>query len=304
MRTEQLVPLVEQWIFYGEHTKLIGVKAAGKSTFLAWLHGQVSSSVLLTGKEESIGLSVAPRLLAHGVDPQSVTLLHASDWRLPEHLGDLVKEVKRVQGRLVTVDPLDSLLADSVHENDHAGVRLFLEACSELATQTGAAVVSVRHPGKGPFNPFPGSRAWQTVPRRVIRFNLDSGIPPKRYLSIETDHFGQTPSPCYFALKAEEGRCPLFVWGNPVSQAEQDVADTTADPRERRSLIEAKAFIQCLLSEGPKKAGFCLLEGVEMGFSKTMLHDAANILGVEKSSEWKEGSLLHTWTPPERWPED
>jgi hypothetical protein len=301
---EKLQPLVDGWIYFGQHTKLIGIKSAGKSTFLAWLHGQVASSLLLTGKEESMSQSVKPRLIAHGVSPKSVTLLHASDWRLPEHLVDLVAEAKRVKARLITIDPLDSLLPDAIHENDHTGVRSFLESLSDLSAQTGAAVVSVRHPGKGAFNPFPGSRAWQTVPRRVIRFNLDSGTPPKRYLSIETDHFGLMPPPCYFHLAEEPGKPPKFEWGQVVTQAEQDVADMTADPRERRKLIDAKAFIRILLSDGHKGAGWCLIEGDKLGFSKTTMHDAANILGVTKSHAWDAGVLVHTWTPPERWPED
>jgi RecA-family ATPase len=134
--------------------------AARLTTGGSWPDGQAVDrprSVILIGREDNLHDTVLPRLLAAGADTARVR-----DFRVkmqdtgrircpvfPEDCDLLRQTIRETEAGLVVIDPLFAFLSTSACYTSEQLVRRGLEPLTELAEETGVAVILTRHLNKG-----------------------------------------------------------------------------------------------------------------------------------------------------------
>lgn len=305
LREQRIDWLVHPWIPRGELTFVVGPPACGKSTLLAWLMSVATSTVCLPGHEENAERMLLPRIKAHGADLDKVLLLEGNHWSVPSSRRALVAEVLEAKADLVLIDPVDSYIDDGLGENNAQTVRQALEALAYVANATNAAVVAVRHPGKNPDNPCPGSRAWRAVPRMIIQLATDLRTPPRAFLHLLKDSLASGAPDTYFSLAGDEPEQPKrFRFGEAVRAAESEIARMVGDRAERKKLDVACDFLRGVLSEGEQEAGWVLKSAQGLGLSPGTCYLAADRLGITRRRVGGGKTVQHFWDPPGEWPAD
>ena len=170
---------------------LTGRQGSGKSTFAAWLAGQLSTGRPWPGEAEPrapvrcgmLSLEEAPgrlvgRLEAVGAAAGGVVVLrHVDDrddhdrsyrrpWRLPNDCSLLENVVVEVGLAVVIIDGLGYTVTGD--GNSYAVIGQALTALADVAERTGATVLGLTHPPKGNSDAVTaaiGSTAWTAVAR-------------------------------------------------------------------------------------------------------------------------------------------
>jgi len=164
-----------EWLWQGRIprgmlTLVDGDPKRGKSSMTLDLAARVSSGrpmpdetiasapadVIIIAHEDDPASVLRPRLDAAGADVTRVHLLpsvsDAHGARLPELPTDLVALMDAIQSlgaRLVVIDPLMSYLGAGIDSHRDQDVRRALMPLATVASETGAAIVMVRHLRKG-----------------------------------------------------------------------------------------------------------------------------------------------------------
>src|SRR6266702_486723 len=168
--------LWENYMPRGKVTMIYGERGSRKSTLSADLASRVSmgslmpdgsqgirGGVILVSAEEDTAETVKPRLDCFGADQSRISILSdvereaqeygdiiESPFKLPEDLGILQAEIKRINAILVILDPLHGIASGKISiYRDQSAMEKFLVPLQVLARNTGAAVVIVGHFVKG-----------------------------------------------------------------------------------------------------------------------------------------------------------
>jgi hypothetical protein len=165
----KLEPLWDGVLWIGKPTLLVGDPGKGKSLITLDIAARVSTgkpwpcsdverepaAVMLLSAEDDPDDTIIPRLQAAGADLSKIQIITGVrngkeiDWlALDKHWQQLAEGMKRYEPRLLMIDPLSSYMgrADSNHEGES---RKVLAGLAELAKQSRAAVLAVRHFRKG-----------------------------------------------------------------------------------------------------------------------------------------------------------
>lgn len=259
-------------------TFVVGRKAAGKSTFGAWLCTNATRPLVLAGAEESVSAQLLPRLRAMGADLVNVGLLRDFRWQLPDHRDKLLERVREHRADLLWIDPIDNYVNVRT-ENDPDTVRAALEALVRIAHATGCAVVCARHPAKAKDNLMPGSRHWTNVPRVILELVRDDGPPRRRFIRCHEDSLNSDIRPRFFDLVGEKRKAPILKWGEFLDEAEAAAA-AERDRLERTKIDEATELLRGLLSEGELESTFIYLRAEQERLGERTVRMAKDRLGV------------------------
>lgn len=176
----------------GELTVVAGDGGLGKSTFAAWLAGQITTGAITgltgTGKvavllaEDDPARTLGPRYLAAGAEMSRVLVLEGGTYQhreplvLPDDLDVLVERVTTERPDLLVVDPLTAHLngaVDAHRDGGRGGMRQVLNPLSRLAQDSGTTVLAVFHlnKGQGPASQrIGGSAGIRNAARNVLVF--------------------------------------------------------------------------------------------------------------------------------------
>jgi len=139
-----------------------GDPSRGKSQLLATMAGHITTGRpwpdgtscptggwVLTGAEDPIEEVVLPRLEAAGADLDRVTILTSKDdgspIRLPEDLAFLECEIRAVDARGISFDPIMSYLTGLTNPNSDKDVRQALTPLNEMLVRNRCAGIMLRH---------------------------------------------------------------------------------------------------------------------------------------------------------------
>lgn len=261
----------------GEVTLTPGRGGIGKSTFHAWMIAAVTTGslpgahhgtphpVIVATSEDSWAHTVVPRLIVAGAD---LDLVYRADvvvaggeigLTLPADCAGLEVEINRIGARLLSVDPLMSVISGALDSHKDRDVRHALEPLHRLAERTGCAVLGNAHFNKGAgsdaINLVTGSAAFVNVARAALGFVRDPeaedgscvisqlknnlgrvDLPSLRYLivpaTVDTD---EGP--------AEVGRLVM------VGESDRSVADILGDRDDPDEKSEAQEFLEAHVPE-------------------------------------------------------
>lgn len=308
----------------GELTLWVGHAGIGKSQAAVWLAARVSrgelagelhgtpTPVLYLSTEDDWEHELAPRFDAAGADPERVRRLFVETAEgsrgtvtLAVDINTLKKEIEDSGASLVVLDALLSTFG-SDRLTEQGVVRRNLEPLSQLAQETGVAIVGVAHFRKAsdsnPLHMVSGSAEFGQVVRSAIGFAPDREADDGScVLSLIKTNItpGETPSLRYriepAIVDTSEGPTDAgrFV---VLGETEQDVGTLLnhepASPEEQSERMEAVNWLRGYLTEGNRggaaPAGEVLKAGERDGFSKRTLQRARPKAGVTTKKGEKE----------------
>ena len=315
----------------GGITLLEGRPEVGKSTVLINFAARVSrghsfpgqkttrepGAVVMLIAEDDLGATVVPRLVAAGADLTKIFFLNLTKnengeivpFQLTDDCDRLRAKCEEVGAVMVVVDPLVSYLGSrrkTVNTYNDLEVRQALAPLRELASQTRAAVVAIRHYRKGAgtdaIEAGGGSIAFAALVRVIIAAIPDpedeDGI---RYLlAVAKNNLvkrSERPAFSYEIVPWDSdpdiGR---ITWGQMLDQSANEIfaRSKEVESSSKGKVGEAKEFLTKLLAGGAQIPSKEVVSAAKAnGISEAALHRARKEMSivVEKQGagwSWRE----------------
>lgn len=285
-----------------------------------------AGDVLLIAEEDRVSVLKA-RLLAAGADLRRIHHVDSVGENrervtLPTHARAIYGATIRLGARLVYIDALFSHFDEGLKSNNTEDARRVLGPLSDIAHDTGAAMIATRHWGKSAR--AASSRGLGSIDiTNIARSVLTVGRHPHddqgpRLIAVAKSNLGRdhtsVPSLSYVLEPATitEGCVQVSVarvcWGDEVTVSADELANAAPATTEERSQVGAAVeAIREILADGPRL-------GVEVqdilkrdGYSRPMVFRARKKAGVESRMEgfpakatWSiTSSLTSSLTPPQ-----
>ena len=307
----------------GELTILDGDPGTGKSTLLTAVAAHVTSGRGLPGHEDepveggvvyvttedSPSRTIRPRLEAHGAALDRVLLVpevpdEEGDPRplvLPDDIGLLEQAVRRVDARLVTIDPLMAHLGGSINAHRDADVRRALAPLADLAHRLGTAVVVVRHLNKsgrssaiyrggGSIGIIGAARVGLLLAEHPEQEEVRVLAPVKNNLAVFA------PSLALALEQARDHDVARVEWLDTCDLSADELLRSDSQGRTDEKQQEARNFLEEILSDGPVLAREVQEKADEEGILTRTLKRAKKTLDVESEKESFDGPWM--WKLP------
>lgn len=275
----------------------------------------LSGNSIILSAEDSPEDTIVPRLLAAGADLTKVHIIQSVTEGGKERLANLSRDVALLreaitkhQARLIVIDPLNAYLGD-VDSHKDASIRQVLTPLSQLAQETGAAIVGIRHLTKAAgvaLHRGIGSVGYTAAARSVLQFgrdpeNYDS---PRRIVAVVKSNITQRPPSLAYHLEGVEIQAgqdrisaSKVIWEGEVLFTADDLA-TLPESSEARSLLDdAVLFLKDFVEGkgGSVKATDVFKVGNANGFTNNLLHRAKKKAGVAAQKFGQPGSKEGGW---------
>jgi Bifunctional DNA primase/polymerase, N-terminal/AAA domain len=281
-----------QYIPLAKATLLEGAPDKGKSTLTLDLiargttgrtlpDGQVGDlagpvDAVLMSCEDDPEDTIVPRLVVAGADLTRVHLIEhvtLSDGTkrlpsIPEDIALLQRKVEETHAKLVVIDPLVGYLTRKASANDDAEVRRALSPLHELATETGAAIVAIRHFKKDrtetdPLHRGGGSIGILAAARHALAVVADPDNPERRLLGVTKHNLSPAdlaPTLAYelvgtdLTINGQRRSLSRVNWlgddTRTVAQVLESVASGPASMDAKSRRREAYEFLERVLADG------------------------------------------------------
>jgi hypothetical protein len=322
-----------QWIFrgyilLGKLTVVDGDPGLGKSTMLLDIAARVSTNgympdgecgvrgnVAILSAEDGVEDTIQPRLEAAGADMSRIEVITevpgVGGWRpptIPEDLEAIEAVVRRMEAKLLIVDPLMAFLGavDAIKDQD---VRKALHAGGRMAERTGCGVVMLRHLNKGGGGKAiyrgGGSIGIIGAARSGLLVAKNPDDESEQILACIKTNLGRMPPSLRFRLQEAENEVCRVAWCGVSSHKANDLvgAPETAEEREesdeRRSKLElAQEVLRRILAPGPKPCQACRQELVKVGVAQRTTNRAAKALNVRLLFPNENETGDYAWSLP------
>lgn len=283
----------------------------------------VPRAVVLVVAEDDIGDTVRPRLEAAEADMAFVFMIPVRrnskgqivPLIIPDDVETLRKAIAEVDAALVVIDPITAFLGEQVNSHNDASVRKALGPLKELAEETGAAMVMIRHlnksgDGKALYRGG-GSIAFSGSARSGLMVEAVPDDPDGWCgLAQVKGNLSRRVKTLLYRVVSVRDQQPDFPFDVPVVEwgGESDLsADELFQKRDARKRApereQAKAFLVEVLRDGPKRAREVQSEASEAGHSWVTVKRASVELGVEKTrvraKEGKKAIKAWEWSLPD-----
>lgn len=239
-----------------------------------------AGAVLVISAEDSIADTIAPRLVAAGVDESRArfhTLHRGEDGiivplTIPDDLRRLRATVEEHSIHLVVIDPLVAYLPEKVDSHNDAGVRRALGPLTLFAEETGVAVVAIRHLNKGvglsAIDRGGGSVGIGGAARSVLIFAAhpdEESFPDLRVMASAKGNLAARPPTLGYRIDEEpialdDGSMvgvPVVAWQrDPVHLTADQLVGYNADARKDAPERDAAGeWLREVLADGPVPVG-------------------------------------------------
>ena len=216
------------WIPRGKLTLLEGDPGVAKSLLTIELAARITKglpmpdgshcergSVVIVNAEDGLEDTVKPRLEVAGADIQRCHWLNFSledglqTLVIPSQMDALKKKIEESKAVLVIIDPLVAYLEKRINSWNDQDVRRAMAVLSQLAQQTGAAIVLIRHLNKkedvkNKIYRGGGSIAFIAAVRSGLLVAADSHDSNLRVLSTNKANLAAASTPLLFGVESVE----------------------------------------------------------------------------------------------------
>jgi putative DNA primase/helicase len=292
------------WLPTPKVTMLDGDPGLGKSTLVLDLvarlttngvmpdgsQGMTGGAIILTA-EDAYDDTVRPRLEAAGADLSRILgvidVLDGDGPRpveLPRDLPLLEDAVRRVEAKLLVIDPLMAFL-HGADASRYGEVQRALYQFKLMIERLGLAVLAQRHLNKSVVQKalYRGleSIAFLAGARNALVVAPDPASPERHRLLISNKpNLGPKPKALRFALEPAGHVCRV-AWCGSVEVSADDALGPPEKPEERTARQEAMALLWAMLKDGPRPAREIYAAAKELEISATTLKRAKELLGVQ-----------------------
>jgi putative DNA primase/helicase len=325
----------------GQHTCIAGVQGDGKSQLVYALAAAVTKGsewpgteqkapkgkVILLNAEDTTEDVMIPRLLAAGADIDKVYIVQAvvdkngkrRKFNLQADLVNLTKLADKLGDvKLITFDPVSSYLGGDLDSHENTHLRDALDPITEMASRTGAAVISVTHFNKSAkgvtaLNRVMGGAGFTAAPRAAFAVIRDAKNPLTRMmLSLKSNLAaeGAAYGMCFTLSTKDVGAderngnrivAPHVVWGDKTTMsADEALAANNEKLKTPTALNEAKGFLTQMLAAGPKLAREVQAAAAKRDIAEATLRRAREALDViAEKVEQRDGRGPWMWSLPD-----
>jgi hypothetical protein len=316
----------------GKLSLLVGNPGLGKTLVTAYIVAIVttgglwpsgdratSGDVIFLSAEDDPADTLRPRLEAVGADLSRVHILqgviagYTGEGRRRTRMFDLQQDVEALRQKLaeignvavVVVDPLTAYMG-SIDSHKNSEVRGVLAPLSELAGESGAAIVGVSHLNKQTTGPeallrVAGSIAIVAAARAAYLVVPDPSDKSRRFFLPIKNNLSPDSSGLAFrvegvTISAGTIETARVVWDpDPITVTADEVVRPQA-PSEESVLGQAIEWLQWTL-RAPTLASEVYKRAAETNFSKMSVRRASEKLNVQKRKAGLEGRW--TWSLPD-----
>jgi hypothetical protein len=295
----------------GKTTMMLAVAAGLSVGVLPNNSGTCEPCKTLYFGEEDEGGELRAIFEANGGDPSMFFCWGADDQKAEpfqfnsEGLARYEQTIKDVGAALVVNDSLMHYLPPRVDMNDGMSVLPILGRLAQIATETGASILNIRHTKKGGGEDGAHHKGLGSVMIRnrhrsqlMLRWHPDPEA--FRGVAVLTHEKGSLRTPQGAAM-AFQRKGDELLWLTHF-----ELEEDTFDPKKRKerqagrkgdaSAREGWLFSQLQPSGTPKYASIIIEAGERAGWSKSSLYRTADSLGVVKA---KAADGSPTWTLPD-----
>jgi len=266
--------------------------------------------VVLMTAEDGLGDTIRPRLEAAGAVLERIVALKSmrlTDERrrplaMPMDIPAIAKIVKDANAKLVIIDPLMAYLDESVSAHNDQSIRRALLPLSEMAEQTGAAVLVIRHlnkqPGKNALYRGGGSIGIIGAARSGLLVVKDNDAPHQRLLGVSKCNLCKKPPTLRYELttpSSASSGSPKVHWLSECDTPIEEYLDAEANSTERDGTSEGVEFLKARLQAEPIPATQLFEEAAKLEIGKDMLKRAKKKLGVLSQFVKSEGEEAGHW---------
>jgi hypothetical protein len=280
-----------------------GREGTGKSQFTIWLAAQITRGtlpgelygkprrVIIVATEDSWKHTIVPRLIAAGADLRMVAradvVSETADnvtISLPSDISALEETIKEYEVALVILDPVLSVLGETINDHRAKDVRSALEPLVAVADRTDCLMVAIVHFNKGSgidaMALLSGSHAFRDLPRAVFAFVATK---TEKVFSQTKNNLGRddlpsltyTIEPVNVPTPKGDAEVSKFVLGG-VSH--RDVADLLAEAGDDDSDLRNAAqefLLSYLMSNGlAAPASKVIAAGTQNGYTPDQMRNA------------------------------
>jgi AAA domain len=267
------------------------------------------AGVVIVCAEDDLADTVIPRLLAHAGDLSRIASIplardergHVQPLMLPEHQDRLELAMRKVNAKLLVIDPITAYLSEMINTHNDASVRRATTPLTDLAQRTGAAIVLVRHLNKSGELKAKyrggGSIAFTGAARAVLVVEEHPEQPGLLVLARVKNNLAKpTPSIGYRIASEELYECPRIVWQGIVHIDADTLLRSHDSRRDAEAREEAEELLRDLLGDGPAPVAEAkkLLAGA--GISDSTIKRAKKRLRIASVRERDENGKTIGWT--------
>jgi hypothetical protein len=318
VETERVTWLWRGWLALGKLSVLDGDPGLGKSAVVLDIAARLSTGrpfpdgseceagaggVVILSAEDGLADTIKPRLEAADADTSRISSLgtvwegkggrrHERALSLPEDIPLIEREVRRVEAKLVIVDPLMAFLPKKIDAHKDQDVRRALAPFASMAERTGVALQVVRHlsksEGSSPIYRGGGSIGIIGAARMGALVAKDPKDEERRVLAPTKNNLAVHPKSLHYTLEEADNGVVRVIWAGEseysASELLQSVRVDRADARR-----EAEDFLVSLLSDGPVPKASVEEEARAANISTGTLRRAKTSLGVITARENQVG---------------
>jgi hypothetical protein len=324
-----VVPLSVEWLYPGYLARdklalLDGDPEMGKSLLTIDLIARLSrgqelpdgstfgrpcTAIILTA-EDSREDTICPRLEAAGADLSRVVLPRFVGRlpRFPDDLSYLRELIEAADADLVAIDPLLAFLPPKVSANLDQCVRQALSPLAELAEQTQAAILMIRHLTKRRMERAvyrgQGSMGIVAAVRTALLAAVHPQKPAERVLTVVKSNLGLRPPAQGYRVFASPVGQPMIEWTGPVDLSADAASRGEGPVRNRERAID---WLKRQLANGPRRAAELHAAAADAGIPEATLHRAKAQLPAESQRIWISEENRGEWwwyDPDAPWPAD
>lgn len=334
IKLERVHWLWQDCIPVGALALLAGPEGLGKSTLAYWLAARVTRGelpgenhgtprgVLVCATEDSWSHTIAPRLLAHGADPQRVFRMEVevdgaahAQLRLPAHQDDVEAAATEVDASLLILDPLISRLDAKLDTHRDAEVRRALEPLVKMCENARIACVGLIHHSKrdttDPLQLIMASKAFTAVARSVhtVIRDPDDESGDRRLFGTVKNNLGRSDLPVRtFTIRGWQyetdddgpGWTGRVEWGDDVEGTIEGAIRRAASSGAATAGGAAERWLDEYMKKngGRVNSADVFEKGDEAGHSRSTLYRARDKLGIKSEDAKVFGPRQTYWSTP------
>ena len=263
-------------------------------------------TVLLMNAEDDPSDTVRPRAAAAGADLSRVIVVGSPSGSDPQPVfPDCVPAIARlVMGHyadLLVIDPMMAFFPPRAWANSDQRIRQALAPLAALASDTGCAILLVRHLNKsmGPNAVYRGSGSIGILgsARTGLLLARHPDDPDLRVLAMTKTNLGPPAASLGFRLSANATDATLQ-WTGPVDLTADELCGAQAVQASRRPRERAAEFLKAALATGPRPVSELEKLAVEKGLSWRTLTRVKEALRVESKQRREGDETVWYWFDP------
>ena len=312
VQVEDIDWLLYPFIPYGKVTIIQGDPGEGKTTMVLQIIAKMTRgetilsengeekettekdpvNVIYQTAEDGLGDTIKPRLLAAGADCSRVLVIDDGEQPLTMLDNRLEEAIVCTKARLVVLDPIQGFLGAEVDMHRANEIRPLMKRVSVLAEKYHCAIILIGHmnknnAGKSSYRGL-GSIDFQAAARSVLVVGCIRNEPEIRAVCHMKSSLAPEGKALAFRLDKENG----FEW---IGEYEIDADELLSGNNQGQKLVEAKAFLKEILTNGQVPQKEILEEAERRGIKSKTLWNAKKALNIQSGKIGKQWE----WFMPE-----